>query len=164
MCAMPTAQWADGLDGAVRQIAETNASPLRVLAGPGTGKTFSLMRRVMRLLESGVDPSRIMLCTFTRTAARDLQSELARLGIPGVQRVYAGTVHSFCFGLLSKAEVFPLTGRVPRPLLGFEERFLLEDLRGTNDEGTRALRKRLNAFSAAWARQYGDDPGSGERQ
>lgn len=151
--------WLDGLDSVARRIAGSNESPLRVIAGPGTGKTFSLMRRVVRLLEEGVDPSRIMLCTFTRTAARDLQDSLSRLRVPGVDDVVAVTVHSFCFGLLSRADVLPLIGRVPRPLLAFEERFMLEDLRGVNGEGIRALRRRIDAFSAAWARLQRDTPG-----
>lgn len=50
-------------------------------------------------------------------------------------------------------------GRVPRPLLKFEERFLLEDLCGTNGEGIRALTKRLNALAAAWARLQSEEPG-----
>jgi DNA helicase-2/ATP-dependent DNA helicase PcrA len=151
--------WADGLEGAARRIAETTESPLRVLAGPGTGKTFTLMRRVMRLIEEGSNPRRVLVCTFTRTAARDLQGELSRLGVPRADEVLAGTVHAFCFRLLSKAEVLRLTGRVPRPLLKFEERFLLADLQGTNGEGIRALGKRLNAFAAAWARLQSDTPG-----
>lgn len=151
--------WADGLTGATRRIAETRQSPLRVLAGPGTGKTFALMRRVMRLLEEGRNPRGIFVCTFTRTAARDLQNELSLLGVPGAEDVRAGTVHAFCFRLLSRAEVLEATGRVPRPLLKFEERFLLEDLRGVNGEGIRALGKRLNAFAAAWARLQTETPG-----
>lgn len=156
---MARPRWKEGLEGSALRIAQVGNSPLRVLAGPGTGKTFALMRRIMRLLEEGVEPRRIMLCTFTRTAARDLQEEVSRLGVPGAEEVYAGTVHSFCFRLLSRAEVLPLTGRVPRPLLRFEERFMLEDLRRVNNEGIKDLEKRLLAFSAAWARLQSDTPG-----
>ncbi len=113
----------------------------------------------MRLLEARVPPKQLLVCTFTRTAARDLEEEIGRLGVAGADRVRSGTVHAFCFGLLSQAEVLTLTGRVPRPLLGFEERFLLGDLLGTNNEGLRALRKRLSAFSAGWARLQSDTPG-----
>jgi DNA helicase-2/ATP-dependent DNA helicase PcrA len=130
-----------------------------VRAGPGTGKTFALRRRVARLLEEGVVPDRILVSTFTRTAARDLEAELSRLHILGADRVRVGTLHSFSFSLLSRAEVLDLIGRVPRPLLKFEERFLLEDLNGINNEGVRRLRKRLDAFGAAWARLQSDEPG-----
>jgi len=151
--------WDQGLTGCTRRIAETDDTPLRVLAGPGTGKTFALMRRVMRLLEHDCNPRRIFVCTFTRTAARDLESELSRLRAPRVRRVRTGTIHAFCFALLSHSAVLPLTGRVPRPLLKFEERFLLEDFKGVNGEGIRALRKRLSAFAAAWARLQSETPG-----
>src|SRR6266704_4491949 len=151
--------WMDNLTGAARRIAETDRSPLRVLAGPGTGKTFALMRRVMRLLETGVRPEDVLVCTFTRTAARDLQRELVRMGVPGSDRVRTGTVHGFCLYVLSRAEVFPVTKRVPRTLLKFEEKFLLADLRGTNGEQLTALGKRLDAFGAAWARLQSDTPG-----
>jgi superfamily I DNA/RNA helicase len=154
-----TPRWAEGLVGPARRIAETDHSPLRVLAGPGTGKTFALMRRVTRLIEEGAEPQGILVCTFTRTAARDLQNELDRLGADGADEVQAGTLHALCFRVLARSDVLELTGRVPRPLLKFEERFLLEDLRGTNGEGIRDLEKRLNAFSAAWARLQSDVPG-----
>ena len=58
--------WNDGLDGAALHIAASDASPLRVRAGPGTGKTFTLMRRIARFLERGTAPERILVCTFTR--------------------------------------------------------------------------------------------------
>lgn len=47
--------WDDGLTGNALSIAGTDDTPLRVLAGPGTGKTFALMRRVMRVLQAGSD-------------------------------------------------------------------------------------------------------------
>ncbi|WP_370693578.1 UvrD-helicase domain-containing protein [Nitrospira tepida] len=43
--------WNEGLAGQALHIAQTNDSPLWVAAGPGTGKTFALMRRLARLLE-----------------------------------------------------------------------------------------------------------------
>lgn len=151
--------WDDGLEGTVRHIAETNHSPLRVLAGPGTGKTFALKRRLARLLQSGVSPSRILVCTFTRTAANDLQEAVSVLGIEVAKAVHAGTLHAYCFSLLSRADILRLTGRVPRPLLEFEQRFLLEDLRDTTLGGVNNCRDLLKAFNAAWARSQVDQPG-----
>lgn len=154
-----TFRWDQGLDGAARRIAELNHTPMRVLAGPGTGKTFALMRRVARLLQDGATPNQMLVCTFTRTAARDLEGELARLGVDGVAQVRAGTLHAFCFGLLGQAEVLEATGRVPRPLLSFEERFLLQDLNGYGFGGIRERGRRLQAFNAAWARLQSQIPG-----
>jgi len=151
--------WDDGLVGPARRIAELNHTPMRVVAGPGTGKTFALMRRVARLLQEGATPDRMLVCTFTRTAARDLEGELARLGVDGVDRVRAGTLHAFCFGLLGRVEVLEATGRVPRPLLHFEERFLLEDLNRDGFGRIRERDRRLQAFNAAWARLQWETPG-----
>ena len=120
--------WDDELEGPAYHIAASNESLLRVVAGPGTGKTFALKRRVARLLEIGVPPDQILLVTFTRMAARDTEREINALEIPGVDRIHKGTLHSFCFSTLNRANVLQITGRIPRPLLQYEERFLLEDL------------------------------------
>ena len=152
--------WDDGLQGQALQIAATPNSPLCVVAGPGTGKTFALMRRLSRLLE--VDqavPGRILACTFTRTAAEDITRSISQLGVTGAEMVLTQTVHGFCFSMLSAQDVLEATGRVPRPLLRFEERFLLQDLAKTGLGGVRACSKKLQAFSAAWARLQHDVPG-----
>ncbi|MGH9892106.1 MAG: UvrD-helicase domain-containing protein, partial [bacterium] len=152
-------RWDDGLVGPARRIAALNHTPMRVLAGPGTGKTFALMRRVARLLQDDATPDRMLVCTFTRTAARDLEGELARLGVDGADQVRAGTLHAFCFSLLGRAEVLQATGRFPRPLLRFEERFLLQDLNDDDFGRIRARDRRLRAFNAAWARLQSETPG-----
>ena len=112
--------WDENLTGPHLQIAAYNGSPLRVIAGPGPGKTYALMRRVTRFLENGVAADQILAVTFTRTAASDLVAKLAALGAPGAQNVRARTLHSLAFSLLSKAEVFALTNRVARVLLRHE--------------------------------------------
>ena len=151
--------WKDELDPTSLRIAMTDASPLRVLAGPGTGKTYTLIRRVARLLEEGVPPKRILVSTFTRTAAADLKHELEELDVDGASSVRATTVHSLCFSVLNRNEVLDITGRVPRPLLNFETRFLLEDLKDENFGDIYKRQERLKAFEAAWARLQNDRPG-----
>lgn len=81
-------KWDDGLEGTAFDIASCEESPLRVLAGPGTGKTYAMKRRVMRLLQQEeAVPQAILACTFTRTAARDIAKEIAGLGVDGADRV-----------------------------------------------------------------------------
>lgn len=152
-------QWDEGLTGVTRRIAETSSSPLRVVAGPGTGKTYSLMRCIARLLQEGTRPERILVVTFTRTSAADLSRSLSELELVGVNDVQAGTLHSFCYRLLRREEVFKITGRFPRPLLSFEERFLLADLKHEGLGGIRHCEKNLKAFAAAWARLQSEVPG-----
>src|SRR5688572_29437594 len=150
--------WDDDLTGIALNIASTDESPLRVLAGPGTGKTYAMKRRVMRLLQQEVEPRRILACTFTRTAARDIAKEIAGLGVEGAEKVWAGTLHGLCFSILQRQEVLQATGRVARPLTQTEVRFLLQDLQA-DFEGVKKARKRLKAFEAAWARLQSEEPG-----
>ena len=112
--------WDEGLEGPSRNIAGYEGRYLRVKAGPGTGKTYALMRRVSRLLEEGVTPSTILAISFTKTAANDLIKQLNGLGIAGAEYVNASTLHSLAFKLLSQREVFVSMGRIPRPLLQYE--------------------------------------------
>ncbi|MGI8836531.1 MAG: ATP-dependent helicase [Pyrinomonadaceae bacterium] len=160
--------WDDGLAGSARDIAGTHDSPLRVMAGPGTGKSFVMKRRVARLLEEGVDPRRILAVTFTRNAAASLIEDLNDLGVDGSDRIRAGTLHSFCFALLGQQDVFDYLGRVPRPVvtftksgvLQFEGRSMLDDLIIAGVFGPkRECTRRIRAFEAAWARLQSETPG-----
>jgi superfamily I DNA/RNA helicase len=81
-------KWNDSLEGSALQIAGSASPTLCVVAGPGTGKTFALMRRLIRLLEvDKVDPERILACTFTRTAAEDITRAVGSLGVERAARV-----------------------------------------------------------------------------
>ena len=111
--------WDENLTGAARYIAESDDSPLRVVAGPGTGKSFALKRRVARLIETGAEPRRILAITFTRNAAANLVDDLSTLGIENAENITVGTLHSFCFRMLKRSNVFQLTNRRPRPLVYF---------------------------------------------
>jgi superfamily I DNA/RNA helicase len=152
--------WNEGIEGKqCVEIAKADITPLRVMAGPGTGKTFALMRRVARLLEEGIKPSGILLVTFTRTSAADIVRELAKLKVQGSDQVKAETLHSFCFSTLNRKRVLRITGRNPRPLLEYELRFLKEDIKQLGLGRIRELTKKLKAFEAAWARLQSDEPG-----
>lgn len=145
--------WNDGLIGQGLNIAASTERRIRVMAGPGAGKSFSLMRRIARLLEAGVNPERILLVTFTRTAAQDLKNDLNKLNVAGAENVNAGTLHSFCFKMLKKEAVLEKTGRHARPLFGFEKNVLINDLsKLSNNIGKRAIERKINAFEAAWSR------------
>jgi len=150
--------WDDGLEDPHLSIASADDQSVFVLAGPGTGKTFALMRRVARLLEEGLDPSGILAVTFTRTAAKDLREQLEALGVEGAERVRATTLHALCYGALSQENAFDQTGRTARPLLSYEIDALIADL---SDQfgGRTDVKERLAAYEAGWARLQRDDPG-----
>lgn len=83
------------LNAVQREAATFGDGPLRVIAGPGTGKTTTLTARVGVLLERGVVPERILLLTFTRRSAREIVSRVRALrGADQGRRVSGGTFHS----------------------------------------------------------------------
>ena len=69
--------------------------PMLVIAGAGSGKTRTLTYRVARLVEEGVDPSSILLLTFTRKAAQQMLYRATRLLDRRCENVAGGTFHSF---------------------------------------------------------------------
>jgi DNA helicase-2/ATP-dependent DNA helicase PcrA len=68
--------------------------PILVIAGAGSGKTRTLTYRVAYLLENGVDPSNILLLTFTNKAAREMQERVSLLLPNSTEGLWGGTFHS----------------------------------------------------------------------
>lgn len=153
--------WNDGLGAGTpaHGIAASTHNRIRVLAGPGTGKSFAMKRRVARILEvEGVPPAEILAVTFTRVAAEDLQRELISLGVAGADRLRAKTLHSLAMSILMRQHVLTALGRTPRPLNKFEIEPLLADLGQIH--GNKYARKRLmQAYGASWARLQTQEPG-----
>lgn len=81
---------------AQQKAIKAGPDPTLVLAGPGTGKTQTLMGRVNRLLDEGERARRILCLTFTRRAAQELRDRLKRERTDDEQP-QAGTLHSLCF-------------------------------------------------------------------
>ncbi len=77
-----------------RDVVLARGGPLLVIAGAGSGKTRTLVYRVARLIESGHDPSRILLLTFTNKAAREMLRRVETLLAVDTRRLMGGTFHS----------------------------------------------------------------------
>lgn len=76
---------------------------VHVVAGPGTGKTTTLVHRVKKLIEvDGVDPRKILVLTFSNKAAAELVDRLQRAGVMGSSEIWAGTFHAFGLEFLRK--------------------------------------------------------------
>lgn len=152
--------WDAGLDtdSVVYSIASAPEPRVRVIAGPGTGKSFAMKRRVARLLESGVSPKELLAVTFTRVAAEDLHRELQKLGVPGCEELEGQTLHSLAMRVLSRKHVLEAVGRTPRSLNTFETKALICDIAGVSG-GKRPTKKMIQGYTAAWAQSQGDEPG-----
>ena len=87
-----------------QQLAAVTAGegPSLVIAGAGSGKTRTLVYRVAYLIDSGVDPSQILLLTFTRKSAQQMVERAGDLIGGRSQRVCGGTFHSVANLLLRR--------------------------------------------------------------
>ncbi|MFJ6554482.1 ATP-dependent helicase [Streptomyces luteogriseus] len=87
------------LDASQRSVVDHRRGPLLVLAGPGTGKTTTLVESVAERVARGGDPERVLVLTFSRRAAVELRDRMARRA--GAARApQATTFHSFCYALV----------------------------------------------------------------
>lgn len=141
-----------------RQAVEHGSGPLLIVAGAGTGKTKTLVHRVARLIASGVDPSRILLMTFTRRAAgemlRRVEHLLRRVATEAegsdddarrastaadprfrslTQKIWGGTFHAVATRLL----------RAYGQLIGLDPTFTIHD-RGDSEDFLDVIRAELN--------------------
>ena len=86
---------------AQRQAIEYPPSPLMILAGAGTGKTFTLEHRIVHLIEHyKASPGNILTITYTEKAARELKQRILKIVGKTAHAMTVGTFHSFCYQLL----------------------------------------------------------------
>lgn len=91
-------------EGAQREAILHQKGPMLVLAGPGSGKTFTITHRICHLVEHcQVDPSNILVITFTKAAATEMKERFEALTGEGAGRVSFGTFHSVFFRILKFA-------------------------------------------------------------
>ena len=89
-----------------KEAIQTTEGPLLIIAGPGTGKTFTLVKRIVYLItERGIQPEEIMVATFTEKAAKELitriTNELYKMGVQvNLNEMYVGTFHSICLRVI----------------------------------------------------------------
>ncbi|BAC70788.1 putative ATP-dependent DNA helicase [Streptomyces avermitilis MA-4680 = NBRC 14893] len=87
------------LDANQRAVVDHTSGPLLVLAGPGTGKTTTLVESVAARIARGGDPERVLVLTFSRKAAVELRDRMA-LRMGAARAPQATTFHSFCYALV----------------------------------------------------------------
>ena len=148
--APPHLQRADllaGLDDDQRRAVETVDAPLLVVAGPGSGKTRTLTRRIAHLVANhAVDPARCLAITFTRRAAGEMRDRLRAL-LPGAwERVALHTFHSLGLSILTAHHNAAGLQRGFRVASEDERIGLLRDALGISE---RRARGRLSAIARA---------------
>jgi superfamily I DNA/RNA helicase/RecB family exonuclease len=158
------------LDDEQRRVVEHDSGPLLVLAGPGTGKTTTLVEAVVdRIEQRGADPESVLALTFSRKAAEQLRDRVAaRLGRTTSSTLCA-TFHSFAYGLVRRYAPPELYAEPLRLLSAAEQDVVLQRLLTDAPEsvrwpdgfrgavGTRGFAREIQD-TLARARERGLDP------
>ncbi len=126
------------LNPAQLEAVMTVEGPVLVIAGAGSGKTRTLIYRVARLVETGVEPESILLLTFTRKAAQEMLERASSLADPRCRFVSGGTFHSLANRVL----------RIHAGHLGFDNTFTILD-RSDMEEVIRSLVPQLGILKGA---------------
>ena len=109
----------------------TTEGPLLTIAGPGTGKTFTLVKRIAYLVvEKNIKPNEIMVVTFTEKAAKELLTRISNEFIKydiniNMNEMYVGTFHSVCLRLLKEYSEYADLQQKQRMLDAFEQTYLV---------------------------------------
>ncbi len=122
------------LDPTQQAVVDHPAGPLLVLAGPGTGKTTTIVEAVAARIDAGVDPEQILVLTFSRKAAAELRTRITARVARTIREPLARTFHSYAYGVLRRAAM--LRGDPPPRLLTSAEQdaVVAELLRGDVEE------------------------------
>src|SRR6476620_4459451 len=158
------------LDRHQEQVVDHPGGPLLVLAGPGTGKTTTLVEAIVDRIENrGAKPDEILALTFSRKAAEQLRDRVtARVGRT-MATTLSSTFHSFAYGLVRLYAPAELYAAPLRLLSAPEQDVVLQELLTHAPEsvrwpealraavGTRGFAREVHAVLAR-ARERGLDP------
>jgi superfamily I DNA/RNA helicase/RecB family exonuclease len=125
------------LDAEQRRVVDHAGGPLLVLAGPGTGKTTTLVEAIVRRIETGTHPDRVLALTFSRKAAEQLRDRVtARVGRT-MSASIGRTFHSFAYGLIRRYAPAELYVGPLRLLSAAEQDVVLRELLQDHPESVR---------------------------
>ena len=84
------------------RAAAHRGSPFQLQAGPGTGKTRTLVKRILSLLDEGIDPASILVLTFSNRAAGELSERVTAAAPEKAPKIWIGTFHAFGLDLVRR--------------------------------------------------------------
>ncbi len=160
------------LDASQREVIDHPGGPLLVLAGPGTGKTTTLVEAVVdRVERRGLRPDQLLVLTFSRKAAEELRDRITGRLSRTCASPMSSTFHSFCYALVRRYQPAELYADPMRLLSAPEQDVLLRELLRHSREsgqaawpaslhsalGTRGFAREVHAVLSR-AREVGLDP------
>jgi superfamily I DNA/RNA helicase/RecB family exonuclease len=125
------------LDEQQQRVVDHRDGPLLVLAGPGTGKTTTLVEAIVRRIDEGTHPDRILALTFSRKAAEQLRDRVAARVGRTMSASIGSTFHSFAYGLIRRYAPAQLYVGPLRLLSAPEQDVVLRELLQDHPESVR---------------------------
>jgi len=110
---------------------QSTDGPLLIIAGPGSGKTFTLVERIVYLItQKGVAPENLLVVTFTEKAAQELTTRISnRLNALNIRfnlnEMYLGTIHSICLRWLEEYREFTRLKRNYTMMDEFDQKYFI---------------------------------------
>ncbi|MBI6862769.1 ATP-dependent helicase [Lysinibacillus fusiformis] len=114
-----------------KKAVESTEGPLLIIAGPGSGKTFTLVERILYLIQNKeVEPENIMVATFTEKAANELVTRISnKLHSENIKfnlnEMYVGTIHSICLRILEENREYTRLKKNYTLLDQFDQQYLI---------------------------------------
>ncbi|HEX9020562.1 MAG TPA: UvrD-helicase domain-containing protein [Nitrospirota bacterium] len=152
----------DGLNESQKRAVTTTEGPLLIAAGPGTGKTRTIVRRIAHLIHQGVRPENILAVTFTNRAAREMRERTRSMLGDNSRRICIGTFHLLGLKIIrdSRGDDFLLYNReeqigLLKPLAGGSIRKAgqaaerISRIKNFQDEADGEIRPIYEAYQAA---------------
>ena len=96
------AEFLSSLNQQQKKAVKTIDGPIRIIAGPGSGKTKTIISRIAYLIDSGIAPKSILAITFTNKSAQEMQQRVEKQIKLKEQKPFISTYHSFCAKLIRK--------------------------------------------------------------
>ena len=120
----------DYLDSEKKAAISTTEGPLLIIAGPGSGKTLTLVERVVYLISKGVKPEEILVATFTEKAAKELitrvSNRMLELDVKvNLNEMYIGTLHSIFLRIIEEYRELTRLKRSYKILDQFDQRYFI---------------------------------------
>lgn len=137
-----------------KAAAQDSAPQVRLVAGPGSGKSFSIEGRVEHLLKSNVPVARVLAVSFTRNASKDLETRIKKMcvqsGLHQLGNVSVGTLHSVALRALRLASLLNMYPVDPRVLDDWEMQEWIDKEFGRYARVTPGRAKDVREFHEAW--------------
>ena len=110
-----------------KSVVTHRGTPLLVIGGPGTGKSALMVERALSYIEEGIDPNQILLLTFDRERATELNDAIVSQIPKSINGAIVKTIPAFAYGLL-RAHAAQNGKKPPTLLSGAEQDFYIREL------------------------------------